>query len=118
MRSVTLLLAAMAMLVTLFAAAAYAATIVGTGQSETLVESDLDDTISGSGGSDDIIADQFMADRDVANGNAGNDQIRAFDQDDLDTLNGGNGFDLCWGDQGDEFRSCERIFIGKQGPVK
>jgi Ca2+-binding RTX toxin-like protein len=117
MRRVTLLLAAMAMLVTLFAAAAYAATIVGTGQSETLVESDLDDTISGSGGFDDIFADQFTADRDVANGNAGNDQIRAFDQDDLDTLNGGNGFDLCRGDQGDEFRSCERIFIGNQGPV-
>jgi Ca2+-binding RTX toxin-like protein len=111
MRRVTLLLAAMAMLLTLFAAAAYAATMVGTDQSETLVESDLDDTIYGRGGFDEIFADNFWADRDVAKGNAGNDEIRASDQDDLDTLNGGNGFDLCWGDQGDEFTSCERIFI-------
>jgi Ca2+-binding RTX toxin-like protein len=117
MRRVTLLLAAMAVLVTLFAAAAYAATIEGTGQSETLLESDLDDTIFGGGGFDDIFADRFRADRDVANGNAGNDEIDAFDQDDLDTLNGGYGYDLCRGDPGDEFRSCEKIFIGNQGPV-
>jgi Ca2+-binding RTX toxin-like protein len=110
MRRVTMLLAAIAVLVTLFAAAAYAATIVGTHQNETLLESELNDTISGRGGIDHIFADQFRADRDVANGNGGNDDINAFDQDDLDTLSGGDGYDLCRGDPGDEFRSCEKIF--------
>jgi Ca2+-binding RTX toxin-like protein len=99
MRRVTLVLAAMALMVSLFAAVAYAATIEGTRQSDIITETNRNDTIFGRGGADDIHADAFGpqqesdADRDVANGNAGNDEINVDDGDGRDTANGGNGND-------------------------
>ena len=47
MRRVTLMLAAMALMVSLFAAVAYAATIVGTDKNDTITETNRDDTIAG-----------------------------------------------------------------------
>jgi hypothetical protein len=82
MRTVTLmLLAAMALMVGLFAVVAYAATIEGTRKSDIITETNRNDTIFGRGGGDDIHADAFgpqqesSADTDRVNGNAGNDEI-------------------------------------------
>jgi Ca2+-binding RTX toxin-like protein len=111
MRRVTLLLAVMGVMVSLFAAAAYAATIEGTRQGEQLVESDRNDTIYGRGGADLIYAGEWGSDTDRAFGNAGNDRIDAFDRDGQDTVNGGNGTDICIGDPGDELINCETIEI-------
>ena len=107
MRRVMMLLAAMAVMVTLFAAVAYAATIVGTDHGELLYESSLNDTVFGRGGADNISAIDFSDDRDVAYGNSGSDTITVDDGDGLDTINGGNAFDACIGDPGDKFISCE-----------
>jgi hypothetical protein len=106
MRRVMLMLAAMAVMVSLFAAAAYAANIDGTNQRETLVESDLDDNIHGRQGGDFIAAYLWNGERDVAFGNRGADEIVVDDGDGQDTAIGGRGYDECWGDPNDEL-DCE-----------
>ena len=112
MRRVTLMLAAIAMMVSLFAVAAYAASIVGTRGGDMLFESQKRDTISGRTGTDTIDARMFpdathpKPDRDQANGNKGADTIYVNDGDDLDTANGGKGIDTCTGDFGDTLH-CE-----------
>ena len=128
MRRVTLMVAAMAVMVSLFAAAAYAATIDGTSQGDILLDSQLNDTIFGRGSGDEIRADAFGAsgtlitvgqppqpccgpDTDVANGNAGGDFINVADGDNLDTANGGNGNDVCVGDTLTEL-NCEQESVG------
>jgi Ca2+-binding RTX toxin-like protein len=112
MRRVTLMLAAVGVMVGLFAAVAYAATIEGTNQQDIITESNLNDTIFARGGAYIIDATPFTNDTDRANGNAGNDEIDARDNDDRNTLNGGNGDDVCFGDPGDEFISCEEEIVG------
>jgi Ca2+-binding RTX toxin-like protein len=115
MRRVTLMVAAMALMVSLFAAVAYAATIEGTNQEgEILQESNLNDTIFGRGGSDVINARTFANDTDLAKGNAGNDQIHVDDGDTRDTANGGNGVDTCFGDRLAEL-NCEDEIV-ETGP--
>jgi hypothetical protein len=104
MRRVVLMLAAMAVMVSLFAAAAYAANIEGTSAGEILIESERNDMIKGRGG-DDLIDAQFFfdeGDRDVVYGNAGDDEIGVEDGDNRDTVYGGRGDDVCFGDPGDE----------------
>jgi hypothetical protein len=127
MRRVMRVLAAMAVMVPLFAAAAYAATIDGTSQGDILLDSQLDDTIFGRGSGDEIRADAFGPeslltvgdppmsccgpDTDVANGNGGGDFINVDDGDTLDTANGGNGNDVCVGDTLTEL-NCEQESVG------
>ena len=112
MRRVTMMLVAMAVMVPLFAAVAYAATIEGTSEGEKLLESDRNDTIQGRGGGDLIDAQLFgpdlgdPPDRDVVFGNRGSDEIGVEDGDGGDTVFGGKGNDECWGDPGDELH-CE-----------
>jgi Ca2+-binding RTX toxin-like protein len=108
MRRVTLMLAAMALMVTLFAAAAYAATYIGTGQSDLFVGSNLNDTMYGRGGNDSLISD-WTGNREVLKGGPGDDYIDALDDDTRDTINGGDGYDTCNGDKGDEFKRCEDV---------
>jgi Ca2+-binding RTX toxin-like protein len=110
MRRVMLMLAAMAMMVSLFAAVAYAASIVGTDQAETLRESNLNDTIAGRAGGDTIDASEFAGDEDKVNGNRGADTIDVADGDGFDTVKGGKGDDDCIGDAGDEL-DCETEFF-------
>jgi Ca2+-binding RTX toxin-like protein len=110
MRRVMLMLAAMVLMVSLFAAVAYAATIVGTRGGDQLFESDRKDTISGRTGKDFIDARMFVDDTDEANGNRGADIIRVDDGDGLDTVHGGMGIDACVGDFGDEL-DCEDASI-------
>jgi len=110
MRRVTLMLAAMAVMVSLFAAVAYAAEIYGTNEPEKLLESNLKDKIYGRQGGDKIFASLYGPDgyfkktdedRDKAYGNRGPDFINLRDGDDLDTAIGGKGHDECYGDPGD-----------------
>jgi hypothetical protein len=106
-----MLLAAMVVMVTLFAAAAYAATITGTGQGEIILEGDQNDTIYGRGGNDIILAYYSCCnDKDVLKGGPGDDHLDALDDDSRDTLNGGDGYERCNGDKGDEFHGCEEIY--------
>ena len=103
MRRVTLLLAAMAVMVSLFAVAAYAANITGTERSETLRESDRGDWIVARAGADLVDANDDSDDTDRVRGNRGNDIIYVDDGDDLDHAIGGRGNDdVCYGDPGDD----------------
>jgi Ca2+-binding RTX toxin-like protein len=106
-RRAPMLLAAIAVMVALFATAAYAAVITGTPRSDFLYESKQNDTIYGRGGSDDLRADRFPFDKDYLKGGTGVDELNARDGDESDTLDGGKGFDKCRGDQFDNYKSCE-----------
>ena len=106
-RRAPMLLAAIAIMVALFATAAYAAVITGTSQSDMLFESQRNDTIDGRGGNDDLHAERFPFDRDDLDGGTGTDELNARDADNRDTLDGGMGFDKCKGDPLDTYISCE-----------
>ncbi len=107
MRRGMMLLAAIAVMVALFAAAAYAANIEGTERSDFLFESQRNDTIEGRAGNDDISAERYPFDVDVLIGHSGRDYLKARDGDNRDTLNGGSGLDKCKGDPLDEYIDCE-----------
>ena len=115
MRRVTLMLAAVAMMVSLFAVVAYAADITGTNNTETLNETDRNDHIHALLGDDEIDASLYGNDTDRGHGNKGRDFIDLRDSDGKDTAWGGDGEDDCWGDTaavgdgGDKFISCEFI---------
>jgi hypothetical protein len=133
MRRVMLMVAAMAVMVSLFAAAAYAAQIKGTGEMDFLTESQRSDTIKALSSNDYICAGPRsnanscekgynknqtpggLGDRDRVHGNAGEDFIDLRDNDGKDIAWGGRGIDDCWGDgpeagdAGDEFFGCEFI---------
>jgi hypothetical protein len=123
MRRVTLMLAAMAMMVSLFAVVAYAAGIQGTENNDFLNESQRGDTIKALAGNDEIDASFYsrgqtpggLGDRDRAHGNKGDDFIDLVDSDGKDIAWGGEGIDECFGDTtdagdgGDKFYGCEFI---------
>jgi Ca2+-binding RTX toxin-like protein len=111
MRRGTMLAAAIAVMVALFAGAAYAAvvTIQGTPDKDVLFESPEDDTIDGRDGSDEIHAEEYSYDVDVLRGHSDRDLLNAQDQDYNDTLNGGANMDTCIIDKGDTFTDCEII---------
>jgi len=109
MRKGTMMVALVALLVAIFATAAYAATIKGTAQNDVIVnETAGDDQIYGFRGADFIEARQFAGDRDKLYGGRGNDELDADDNDPDDLVVGGRGRnDSCEGDVGDEFKSCD-----------
>ncbi len=114
MRRVTLMLAAMGLMVSLFAAVAYAAQIQGTDRSDELFESNRGDWIAGRARADTIDASKYplfpgMQDVDKVHGNRGPDILNVADGDSADTVNGGKGVDSCDGDIGDTFINCENI---------
>jgi Ca2+-binding RTX toxin-like protein len=131
MRRVMLMLAAMAVMVSLFAVAAYAAQIEGSENNDFLTESQRGDTIKGLAGNDDICAGTTsnmcstgydigdtpggFGDTDRVHGNKGDDFIDVADDDGKDTAFGGRGIDRCYGDdfsagnQGDRFPGCEFV---------
>ena len=114
MRRVTLMLAAVALMVSLFAIAAYAADIKGTNNTEELYESNRSDTIKALEGDDFIDATRFAStatreENDRVHGNQGDDTIWVNDGDGDDHAFGGEGDDTCLGDLGDEFSGCETI---------
>lgn len=105
-RRVPMLLSAMAVMVALFAAAAYAAQIEGTDRDETINESNLNDKIAGKDGYDTLNANNFTraqvpnprGDRDRLSGGRHPDTLQATDGDTRDVLDGGKGYDKCFGD--------------------
>jgi Ca2+-binding RTX toxin-like protein len=115
MRRVTIMLAAVALIVSLFAVVAYAADIQGTNSTETLNESNKNDQIHALVGDDIINANLSGNDTDRVHGNKGIDTINVKDGDPDDTAWGGRGDDTCFGDtalppaESDEFHSCEVI---------
>jgi hypothetical protein len=115
MRRVMLMLAAVAMMVSLFAVVAYAAEIQGTDANDELWESNRNDQIHGLLGEDTIDATSYSGDRDRAHGNKHGDTINVTDSDGKDIAYGGKGEDFCYGDEsgvgdgGDKFISCEFI---------
>jgi Ca2+-binding RTX toxin-like protein len=115
MRRVMLVLAAMALMVSLFAVVAYAANITGTDEGETLLESDADDQISGLQGDDKIFASVYGDDEDTVEGNRQDDKITVADGDNKDVVIGGDGYDTCWGDEGDDI-DCEKVNGAPQPP--
>jgi Ca2+-binding RTX toxin-like protein len=102
-----MLLAAIAVMVALFAIAAYAATITGTDKSDILYESQQNDEIDGQGGDDTLRAGKFPFDTDNLDGGTGVDTLNAADGDNRDTLDGGDGEDLCKGNPLDTYENCE-----------
>jgi Ca2+-binding RTX toxin-like protein len=108
-------LAAVAMMVLLFAVVAYAADITGTNSTETLNETNRNDETHALVGDDTINANLYGNDTDRTHGNKGNDTINIKDGDPDDTAWGGRGDDTCIGDvalppaESDEFHSCEVI---------
>jgi Ca2+-binding RTX toxin-like protein len=106
MRRVTLMVAAVALMVSLFAVVAYAAEIQGTDKRDVLNESTGDDTIHGGDRGDTINANLYGLDRDEVWENKGHDALNVADGDDADTAKGGDGWDVCAGDAGDEL-DCE-----------
>jgi hypothetical protein len=131
MRRVTLMLAAVAMMVALFAVVAYAAEIQGTENKDLLTESNRGDTIKALANDDHICAgpnsnecnagyskDQTpgaLGDRDRVHGNKGDDFIDVRDEDGKDIAWGGKGIDYCYidgpeaGNGGDKWYGCEFV---------
>ena len=108
-RRAPMLLVAIAVMVTLFATVAYAATITGTDKDDVLYESNRSDQMSGGKGFDTLRAWQFSRDEDTLNGDEGRDTLNARDGDNRDTLNGGPGDDTCKGDPLDNYQNCQII---------
>jgi hypothetical protein len=109
MRRVMLMLAVIAVMVSLFAVGAYAADIQGTNNTEQLNESNKNDQIHALLGDDEIFADLYGGDSDRAHGNKGEDFIDLRDGDIKDHAWGGKGEDDCWGETGDSFTGCEFV---------
>jgi Ca2+-binding RTX toxin-like protein len=110
MRRTGMMVAMVAVMVALFATAAYAATIEGNSRDNTLFETPQNDRMYGYGGQDDLYADDFSGDTDRLYGGGGADYLDAQDGDGQDLLDGGRGYDVCVGDPGDTFVSCREIY--------
>ena len=112
MRKTGMVVAMVAVMVALFATAAYAATIEGNDRDNTLFETSGDDLILGRGGNDVLDANNFGGDRDILRGGTGNDTLLANDGDTLDTVNGGPGNDICVVDARSEVGGgCETVRV-------
>ena len=112
MRKTGMLVAMMAVMVALFATAAFAANIRGNDNPNALLETRGDDLIRGEGGGDVIDANNFSGDEDKLRGGPGNDRLLANDGDSRDLLFGGPGFDICVVDARSEIGGgCEKVRV-------
>ena len=113
MRKTGMVVAMVALLVALFATAAYAATIEGNDRDNTLFETSGDDLILGRGGNDVLDANNFTDDADILRGGTGNDTLLANDGDTEDTVYGGPGNnDICVVDARSEVGGgCETVRV-------
>ena len=108
MRKGTMMVALMALLVAIFATAAYAQTFIGDSGNDTFYETPGNDQMYGYGGQDRLEAWQEFYDRDKLYGGRNNDYLNADDEDPDDLLVGGRGQnDRCFVDAGDEVKSCD-----------
>ncbi len=112
MRKTGMMVAMVAVMVALFATAAYAATIDGNNNNNNLFETSGDDLIRGMDGADVLDANNFGDDADVLRGGEGKDRLLANDGDTDDTVNGGPGFDECVVDARSEVgEGCEQVRV-------
>ncbi len=112
MRRTGMMMALVAVMVALFATAAYAATIEGNDNANALFETAGDDVIRGFGGGDVLDANNFSGDEDVLRGGPGSDRLLANDGDSRDLLVGGSGFDICVVDDRSEIGGgCEKVRV-------
>ena len=116
MRKGTKMVALVALLVAIFATAAYAATIIncnggtcyGTNGEDEMYETSGNDQIYGFRGDDYIDAYSYEGDRDKLYGGRNNDDLYSDDGDGDDLIVGGRGQeDECFVDFGDEVHSCD-----------
>ena len=107
-----MMMAVVALMVAMFATAAYAATINGNDNANALFETSGDDVIRGFGGGDVIDANNFSGDEDRLRGGPGNDRLLANDGDSMDLVFGGPGFDICVVDDRSEIGGgCEKVRV-------
>lgn len=106
----------MALMVALFATAAYAAVVIeGTDSRDILRESNRNDVMYGYGGNDSLRAFNFVGESDVLYGGRGDDYLNTADGDGRDTNYGGGGYDVCVGDGGDSFApGCNEVEVIQQ----
>jgi hypothetical protein len=124
MRKLTMVLTLVVVMVPLLAAAAYAGNqiiqcagipCVATGSSDLVKErigNRLNDKIYLKGGSDQVRADKYRADRDLIYGGKGYDLIYTNDGDTNDRIRGGAGKDKCYVDSRAEVVSgCSSVIV-------
>jgi hypothetical protein len=124
MRKLMMVMALVVVMVPLLAAAAFAANqiiqcagipCVATGSSDLVKErigNRLNDEIHLKGGSDQVRADKYRADRDLIYGGKGFDLIYTNDGDTHDRIRGGAGNDKCYVDSRVEVVSgCSRVIV-------
>ena|SRR5215203_4691818 len=107
-RKGTMMVALVALLVAIFATAAYAQTFIGDSGNDTFTETPGNDQMYGYGGEDELLAYIYGGDRDKLYGGRGNDYLEGHDGDGDDLIVGGKGGDdECYADFGDEVHSCD-----------
>src|SRR5215203_1600553 len=124
MRKLMMVVALVVVMVPLVAAAAYAANqiiqcagipCIATGSQDLVKErigNRLNDKIYLKGGSDQVRADKYRADRDLIYGGKGYDLIYTSDGDTHDRIRGGAGGDKCYVDSRSEVVSgCGRVIV-------
>ena len=121
MRRLMIMVALVALLVGVFAAAAYARTFTctddpcyGTSSPDVINErpaAGVPDDIFGRAGGDTIDAGISFDDEDILHGQKGRDTLYSDDGDDLDTVYGGAGADICYVDPGDSPIGCEVVHV-------
>jgi Ca2+-binding RTX toxin-like protein len=121
MRKIAILVGAVALLTMLFAGVALARTFTctdlpchGTNNPDVIDERPAygtPDVIYGHRGADTIDAGRSGGDVDVVYGGRGGDTINTDDSDDDDTVYAGMGTDTCRVDAGDEYFSCEVVYV-------
>ena len=124
MRKLLMVATLVVVMVPLVAAAAYAGNqiiqcagipCISTGTSDLVKErigNRLNDKIYLKGGSDQVRADKYRADRDLIYGGKGYDLIYTSDGDTHDRIRGGAGYDKCYVDSRREVVSgCGRVIV-------
>ena len=111
MRKMVLLVAMLAMVLAT-ATVAYGAVRNGNGNDNYLGETCGNDVLFGYGGDDTLDANNCGSDEDVLRGGKGSDRLLANDNDRLDNVNGGLGYDTCVVDARAELAGgCNNILI-------
>jgi len=121
MRRIGMILAVTALLAAVFAPIAFAVNkqctlypCWGTNYRDTLYErggNGVPDSIIGRRYGDLINANAFTADRDLLDGQRGNDRLKAQDGDGRDELYGGPGYDVCYIDESDYTQGCDEVAV-------
>ncbi len=112
MRKTGMKVVLVALLVAMFATAAYAATKEGDAEDNYINETCSDDSLIGRDGKDTLDANNCGDDEDLLFGNGDDDRLLANDGDKEDVLQGQRGYDTCIVDGRVEGgRGCDRVLV-------